>query len=225
MIKKIILLTLISFMFACQQEQDNFHIDATIDSNYNNKKVTIYRMEKRNKIVLDSAIVKDGKFTFDGKVDLIDAYALRVDSIRGMLPVIMENANMTIEIYADSIYASKITGSKENDITNIYKDKTKAYSRLNKKLIMRSKDSLTHRNEIIGIRASYDSLMQVVKGFNKEFIADYNDSAFSVFTLERMVYNKQISKEVALKLYEKLSDKMKNLRSAKETLKYINEKM
>lgn len=222
MIKKIVLLLITLLIFNCTNKQDHYFIDASIDSSLNNKRAEIYRMDKRDKVIIDSAIVKNGKLTFKGKVDIIDAYVISIDSVKGHLPIILENTNFKIKLNKDSLNISKILGSKQNEITYIYKKQSKNLRKEFNKLNIRAKNPLVNRVEILKIQKSYDSLRKIATNFDIKFIKKHNDKAFSVFTLERLVFNRQISDDIAKELYDNLTLEMQNLKSSKAILEAIN---
>jgi peroxiredoxin len=78
---------------------------------------------------MDSVQIKEGKFTFKGKVELPEMYFLKIENTDGQVPVFLENSAITISMYADSLDKSLVQGSashnlfksfiKENEIFNL----------------------------------------------------------------------------------------------------------
>lgn len=224
MIKKIIFLSLIAFMFSCEEKLDGYEINASIDASANNKIAQIFRMEGQNRIVEDSTTVKEGKITFKGSIDTPDTHFIVVNGVNGSLPIILENAKMDITMYKDSLSKSLIKGSKENEITKRYIKEAQFLSTANKELMARSRLVQQSRDPeaMKAMRASYDSFIKVATNFDKTFIKNHGDYIFSALTLERLTKNKSTtSAEEIETLYNALSEDVKQSRAAKKVEDFI----
>ena len=225
MIKKIVFLSLIAFMFSCEEKRDSYEINASIDASADNKIAQIFRMDGQTRVVEDSTTVKEGKITFKGSVETPDIYFIVVNGVNGSLPIILENAKMDITMYKDSLSRSLIKGSKENEITKKYIKDSKFLSTANKELIMRSRIAQKNRDKeaIEAMKVSYDSFIKVATDFDKTFIENNSDYAFSAMTLERLIQNKSTTTEEIETLYHALSKEVKQSRAAKKIEVFINE--
>lgn len=223
MIKKIVLLSLIAILFSCEKKSDSFEINASIDKSLNNNKAELFKLVNQKKVVIDSTIVADDKISFQGTVDSPDIYYILIDGIKGGLPIILENTEMDITIYGDSINKSIIKGSKENDITKIYEKESRFLRDYNDGL--RDKFLLAQKNKdtiaMKGVRTSYDSLVKESYNFDKAFLKKHNNTAFAAITLERLTKGKAIEERETEALYGILSDDVKKTRAAKEALDFI----
>jgi len=225
MIKKILFLSLITLAFSCKNEPNGYEINANVDTSANNQIAQLFRMENSNRIVEDSTTVKDGKIVFRGSIESPDIHFITINSINGSLPIILENTNMDITIYKDSIQKSLIKGSKENDVTKKYVTEAKFLSTINKKLMERSKKAQQSGNPeaMAAIRTSYDSFIKVAIDFDKTFIKNNGDYTFAAITLERIVRGNSTSKEEIENLYNSFSEKVKQSKAAKKVETYIND--
>lgn len=76
--KKLLLLVCTLGIFACQQKQEGFTINGTLQGDAEGGKVLLQE-NNENATTLDSAIVKDGKFVLKGKVDSPMMYSIVID--------------------------------------------------------------------------------------------------------------------------------------------------
>ena len=104
--KKYLLLAVIAlFAMACkQQASDGFVIDGKLSGNAENAVVKIFDAADQTMTVVDSAVVKDGKFQLKGKVDEPAMFQMTIDLADASLPeqertlayaFYVENAPMT----------------------------------------------------------------------------------------------------------------------------------
>ena len=82
--------------------------------------IYIQKMQDGEWIKLDSAILSKGSFNFTGKVDIPEIRYFVVKDKQVFLPFFVENADITVDIYADSVDKSVISGSATQDIYNLF---------------------------------------------------------------------------------------------------------
>ncbi|WAC02203.1 DUF4369 domain-containing protein [Lacinutrix neustonica] len=207
MIKKIALISIILLAFACKKEKSAYELIATIDPSANNKKVEVLRRENGKRTLIDSTTIIDGKFSFTGSVESPDIYYIQIQDVNGTLPIILENSNIAIDVYIDSLAASSISGSKENDLIKTYLKSRKPFRDVNDRLMSRFRlnQSTTQDQSILKeINISYDSLKKAANIHDVNFIKDHPNSGFAAFTLERLTIGKIITKNEANELYHLL---------------------
>ena len=86
--KKYLFLAVIAlFAMACkQQASDGFVIDGKLSGNAENAVVKIFDAAGQTMTVVDSAVVKDGKFQLKGKVDEPAMFQMTIDLADASLP-------------------------------------------------------------------------------------------------------------------------------------------
>ena len=62
-------------------------------------------------ITLDSVEISDGKYNFEGSVDMPQVYYLKINNSNYYITFFLENSSINITSHIDSLYKSKITGS------------------------------------------------------------------------------------------------------------------
>jgi peroxiredoxin len=118
--KKIFLLLVLSFvLFSCS---NGFVINGTVKDVADGTKVKLERQQESLGFVvtIDTAVVKDGQFTFKGKSVEPALYQITIDSVRGKSPIIVENGEMTIAIDKENLLLNKIAGTYNNEQLSEY---------------------------------------------------------------------------------------------------------
>jgi peroxiredoxin len=102
-------------MLSCGTKNDKYTIQGTIadiDS------VVVYLQKKGSDgwEKIDSAMVMNGKFTFKGSISLPELFYLNIKEKEVVVPLFVENAEINVQIYPDSVDKSIVRGSSTNDI-------------------------------------------------------------------------------------------------------------
>ncbi len=114
-ISGLLLLTLSLVSFAILAPGD-YTISGTAAGIQNGNKVTIQLQDPVKGIVLiDSAKVVDGKFSFKGNTPEPGIHFLEVQGIQDKVAFVLEEGKINFTIYKDSVGKSKIGGTKSND--------------------------------------------------------------------------------------------------------------
>lgn len=223
MIKKITLLSLVLLGFSCGKQNTGYEINASIDSSLNDQIARIHSIYDVQNKVIDTALIKDGAFKFKGSVESPNGYYITIETLKGVIPIILENEEITIEVYKDSLQASKITGSKQNDYVLQYNTSNTELRDFNIDLRERFKTAQMARDSevVAAVKQSYDSIMVEAVKKDKAFIKNNNDAIISGITLERLVKMNQIEEPEFNALYEGLSENVKKseaVKNAKTTI-------
>ena len=86
-------------------------------------KVYLQKFENKMFFTIDSASIKDGRFSFATKVKLPELYGLTLEKSRNPLYIFLENKPVSVVLDSASYYRnSKVSGSKAQDIFTAYKE-------------------------------------------------------------------------------------------------------
>ena len=102
-------------LVSCAAKKDQFIINGSITGN-NSSMIILQKLGSDGWEKLDSAKVIDGSFTFKGSVTLPEMWYLKIKENEASVPIFVENAEMDVKIYPDSIDKSKVLGSSSHDI-------------------------------------------------------------------------------------------------------------
>ncbi len=137
--KKYIALVVISFCFlpAAFAQHDKFSLSGTV-TNFSHGKVYLQKYYNKMLIVLDSAVVENGQFTFHTKPKLPELYGITLDPTVDLLYpfyIFLENAPITVVVDSTGNYKnspesyakSSVKGSSQQDLFTAYKKSGKAF--------------------------------------------------------------------------------------------------
>ncbi|WP_298895022.1 TlpA disulfide reductase family protein [uncultured Psychroserpens sp.] len=122
--KKIVTIFCLSvLLFNCKTEgsseevvRETYLITGEAPGVYNGIRAHLQTTDQRGrKINVDTAIVMNERFVFEGKVDTPQMWNLNINSVKGDLPLIVENKAITIDVDNTNLSKSKIKGTKAND--------------------------------------------------------------------------------------------------------------
>ncbi|MEI7490682.1 MAG: TlpA disulfide reductase family protein [Bacteroidota bacterium] len=127
--KKIALLLFIGAILAsCAGKKDSFTISGKIIG-IDSGTVYLQKYEVSDWVKIDSAKLQKGSFTFKGKIGLPEMWFI-TDKSKLFLPVFVENANINIEVYADSVDKANISGSATHDLFKKYQKQSDSLNKL-----------------------------------------------------------------------------------------------
>lgn len=227
MLKKSIIVCAAIFTMACAKEKNGYLVNASTDDIKDSTKVFLNKVESNKLVPIDTSTVINNRFTFEGIIDSPDVYFISIENVRNNLPFILENETVDLSVYKDSIIASKITGSKENDLLQEYSRTVKAIGQETQKLrdlyreALNAKDSL----RIDDLRAEYEDLVTEGSDYDLDFIKENNSSLMGMFILERNIKNKNRTVQELNTLFESAPEHLKQSRPGKNVSQAINARL
>ena len=214
--RNLFLATLLILFVSCQSTSGDYTINISADVEDDHQIFLVNFDESNKPNVIDTLYVKDGLTSYSGISKLPDYQSLWVNGVRGSVPVFVEPGEITVEIYKDSIQASKVSGTKTNvafkryinEINPLFKSFYEIQNDMRNAMI--SRDSL-------GYKDLEEQLKEMETKFN-DYQIDYTksnpDSYISAMVLIQLVMNKAIDNEAAYEIYNGFSKTIKKTKSA-----------
>ena len=204
------LILMVSLFISCNEttkKNDGYVISGTADGVYNGIRVYLKTIDERGRdFYQDTAVVVDGKFKFEGKIDIPEMWFLSVNSIDGYIPIMVENENITVTVNKDNINTSTIHGTKANDALteynegfNILLEKRSKIGRENMG-VLRSTDSIEKAN----FSATMAEMEKEMNSYPFDFLANHKDNYFSLKLIESLMTSSSID-------LSKIEDSFNNL--------------
>jgi peroxiredoxin len=187
-------------LISCTTKKDQFTIQGTI-ADVDSAMIFLQKPGIDGWEKLDSTKVIDGNFTFNGSVALPEMCYLSIKENEASVPLFIENAEINVKIFPDSIDKSIIQGSSSHDIYTKYvvMDKTtmkkmeevynawKTAKDAGDTLTMRKNDLLSEEIE----KEMKSQLIDFVKTNNKTLVSPYlvtrNSWLFDLSELENLI--------------------------------------
>lgn len=218
--KIIIKILAITILFtSCKHEAktDGYVINGNAKGIYNGIRVFLRTLDQNSRqIDIDTAIVMNEKFTFNGKVSGPEMCFIYINSVNGYLPVIIENSEITIDIDKDNLATSKIYGTKTIEALNAYNEKMALLNQKRKELSLALRMAAQENNneKTTLLNKELSDLNLEISNSPTEFIKENSGNYYSLVLLETMIRrNVEISKinEIYIGLDEKLKASTKGI--------------
>jgi hypothetical protein len=221
---KIILLVLVFTSCKSEVKSESYVINGNAKGIYNGIRVYLKTLDQNNRQVdVDTAMVMNEKFTFEGKVLGPEMFYIYVNSVTGNLPLIIENSEMTIDIDKDNLANSKITGTKTNEALIAFSEKIKAYNekRRSLSLALREAAQVNDNEKTTALNNELNNLNLEATDFPFEFINTNSDNYYSLILLESMLKNKNTDFQKIIDTYQGLDESLKTSVKGNEILVQI----
>ncbi len=224
MLKKSIIVCAALFAMACSKEKNGYFVKASTDDITDSTKVFLNKVENNKLSPIDTTTIINNEFAFEGTIDSPDVYFISIENVRNNLPFILENEAIDITLYKDSINASAITGSKENDLLQEYSRTVKAIGKETEKLRNLYREALTAKDSLrIGdLKLEYEDLVKEGSDYDLDFIKENNSSLMGMFILERNIKNKSRTVQELNTLFESAPEHLKQSRPGKNISQSLN---
>ena len=212
---KKILITLIALvtLISCEKLKENeFVIKGTVEKELDGRKVFLKKVDGNQYINIDSTEVSNGKFSFRGFSETPRLNYVVLDSIRLLIPIIIEEGNISIRAFKDSIAGSIMSGTETNDqfyeLISMQRKFGKQITdvRIEFKDAQRSRDSVT----INSLSELYQELVEKAQKIDPEFMDKYPESFVSLLLLEGMYARQLKSPQETKAIFDKFPVKVQN---------------
>lgn len=186
--KLIYVIALVLFAFSCTTEPQ-YTITGALEGDAEGK-VYLEKREAGEWISKDSVDLVDGSFTFTGMVEFPEMWYLSVEGKRGKLGLFLENSEISVSGYVDTLYKAEITGSATHDeyaayqdnINEIYKDARPTYEKMNAAKEAGDEDAVKE------LEAAMDEIYDKAKEFQMAYVKENTSSFVSPTILRGLVY-------------------------------------
>jgi peroxiredoxin len=189
--KRIIFMLLAAAILAsCSSRKNSGYTISGIVKGADTGFVYLRKIVNGDLIPVDSAAIKNGKFTMEGKIGMPERYILTLRGLDYQYRFFVENAKIDLTVYADSTEKLDVTGSATQDI---YKSFNLKEDTVNQK--MAELDKLDEASQKAGdtaavkkISRAFDSLDIVMKKLVVSFARDNAKSVVAPYLIIRNFY-------------------------------------
>jgi len=222
--KKLVFVAIVSttFLFSCNEKISSYTINGTIDAVEDGEKVYIELQNEEGMLAaIDTAIVENGKFKFIGKAEQIEMAYIQFGSLHGKIRFILENADIKITAYKDSLDVSKIEGSYQTDeLTKFNKgfetvqNKAQQYQMDNMEAYQKAAEE-DDSETINRIREEFGVIQEQITDYMKSYVSENPNSYVSLLLLQQLISDPN-GFEQAKQSFEALNQELKATKIGKE---------
>ena len=214
---------------SCQLNEKGNHeigylLSGSIESVLNGKWVYLKTLKNKKIKVIDSTIIKNGKFQFQGKIDRPIVYGIYFEDSKDAIGVFMENDTIYIEAYKDSLAKSKITGSiTHDDYLDFIKQSNRIVSKMNHLFpIFQKARAENDAEKLEEINAQMNTIDEENTVFALQYAKQHPDSYIGALALQSVLSIPTINKVSIAYIYDQFSDYVKKGDFAIEIAEYLN---
>ncbi|QHI34955.1 Thiol-disulfide oxidoreductase ResA [Kordia antarctica] len=181
--------------------------------------------DKGQPVPKDTAIVQGGKFIFTGKTEFPQMGFVYVNGAPGNYTLILENSDIKVEAYKDSLPKAKVSGGKHNkEYVNFIEDSKILSGKMQKAreryaVLVKAKDTAS----VAMVRKQLSDLEKEAIGYQEQYVIEHPDSYISVLLVNRMLQNKLTTAPKAKVFYDGLPSDMKKTKVAEDLFIKITE--
>lgn len=164
-----------------------YTINGKIEGDFNGK-VYLSAAEGFTPVKIDSAIVKNGKFTFKGGVKIPDLYFISLEDKKGQMLFFLENSKLNVTLPADSVWKGQVKGSGVHDQYVKYNQEegqfTAKLDEISKALRALNKNKEASEAERSKLMEEYRTVNKADMDYIKNYIAANPKSVLTPFLLQ-----------------------------------------
>ncbi len=183
--KKLLLTVIIITLelFACTSpKRTSFTIKGNVKG-LSKGKVFLQKKQEGKFVTLDSTDLKQGQFSFKGKVDLPEMYFIIIPKGKSIIPFFIENSDMNFKVYIDSLDQSTIKGSQTQQEYESFLDKSDNYNNKIHNIFLKYKEAKKVHNKTLmdSLISAIDSLYKNKREFIKKYVLKNNKTVVSPY--------------------------------------------
>ena len=211
-LKSLVLISIITISSCAEEVKTSYTIKGDAKGIYNGIRVYLNEISERGRMMpIDTAIVMNESFLFEGSVDEPKLIYITVQSVPGRLPLMIENNVMELSINPSVLIESTATGSQTND--DFIKFKSNSAQLQNEINAVNNKYSNAkfHKDQELqeSLKTELDALVKDFNTYPFEFIASHKSSYAAFQALETQLRNKNVDVNDLENSFNSLSKNLK----------------
>lgn len=213
--RKTIIVGLIALFASCEEEQNQgYQISGTVENATEGQKIFVSELNESNTqtVPVDTVTVVDGRFELDlPEKEQPTISFLTLEGNRGNVLYIADNTPISFEIHPDSMYASTVTGGKDNEILYNYLGEIRSINTRMGETRMAMRDAFSAQDsvQLMNLQETQQQIIEEDKINKKELVRENPNSLVSVMVLQDMVNTQAYSASELRELYNNLNPELK----------------
>jgi peroxiredoxin len=113
--KRVVLFLLLTFILvSCSTKKDQYVINGAVQG-VDSGAVYLQKFDSEKWVNIDSTLLQKGEFNFKGTIQIPEMWQIVMDEKKVVVPVFVENSQIDVSIFPDSLDKSIIKGSESQD--------------------------------------------------------------------------------------------------------------
>jgi len=217
----------------CKQEPtDSFVINGKAEGVYNGMRVYLNKVNERGgPIPIDTAIVMNETFSFQGSVAYPQLFYVNINGTPGRLPIIIENGISDLNIDSKILSYSSYTGSESYNVFKAYQKRLEDFQKEYEKAKTNLRQSYM-LNDSVRIKIDTDALNKVTKDiedYQYSYVEENSDNYGVLPLFYTRINSIDLDLDRANEVYASLSEEIKateegnRIRTTLDRLKVVME--
>lgn len=211
-------------LISCQTNKE-YNLKGNAQGFADGTKVFLFEVDDTNNgIVKDTLIISNGLFqaTYPFVEDTALHY-LKIDGANANIMYFVENEDLAVQVYADSITSSYVVGGKQNELYRDYISAVRNYNQKKVELNRAFQKAQREQDNVLAEELRQQSLMIMdeEKNYKKSFVTENANSIFGLMLVTELHGKGQIKAEETEQLIASLSPKMSQHKLAVDLKKSI----
>lgn len=210
--KSLLLFLCATVLLSCATDSKTFNLKGTATGFDDGYEIIVYQIEPANNQpeIIDTLVVKGGSFSGTYPTSEVNRINYLSFNQLGTVAYFPENENLNVTVYKDSIDASYVTGSMQNDEYQKFTSKIRDFAAQRKALSMRYQQAQQQQDNLLvnQIRQENADIGTQEKILKQKFIAEHPNMLFSAMLISEMLSRKELSPTEAKNSIAGLSPKL-----------------
>ncbi len=219
--RRVFTLLITLLLISCDQnDSDSYSIEGNAFGYEDGTPVYLFEIDNNNNSnIMDTLVVKRGKFTGSYlKIDDTSLHFIRVGDSKGNILFFIENEDLKVTIYKDSLGSSFVTGGLQNELYTEYQSKI---AQLARKRIETTDAYRTAQREQDGIliaelRKENIAISAEETAYRRKFVRENSNSIFGLMLLSELFSKQEMTSSEVTALINGLGPKLATHKLATE---------
>jgi thiol-disulfide isomerase/thioredoxin len=208
------MLSLVILFASCKDNSKTILVEGTALGAENGTRMVFQKInENMQPFDVDTIFIKDEKFAIEiEKKEYPEIGLLTFENLNTNVIFFIEDKNLNANIYMDSIYSSKISGSRENDLFNSFTIEIKKFNDRKQKSMLDFQEAQKNMDNqtIVRLQTENAVLVNEEKLFKKDFLEKNNNTLLAVMLLNEMFTRQELTFAETKKLFAGINPKLEN---------------
>lgn len=198
-------------VLSCSNSPDGqFRIQGALEGNFTGERQIFLRKQANGSETteVDTAGVVDGRFQFQGTIEVPELHFLFVEGTQGAIPIILEEGEISVRGHKDSLRQVVIGGTPQNEAYTDYIEGARELSVQRNAMNNEMKQAVMQKDTalIISLRDEFFEYQDRMTRYEQTFIEEHPEALISALLLERMLQSKSLPVASIDSLLSTLSD-------------------
>lgn len=199
------------FLFSCAEDSNSYKLNGVAEGFEDGTQIFVYNLIDNNQpVVVDTLTIENGKFSAEyPKSDQLMLGYLAVQNPQGTAIFFPENENLKATLYKDSMLASYVSGSRQNEMYTAYRRKMRDLNKIKQNNSQRFQQARREQDNLLVTEIQKENVQIAAEETNYKlnFINENNTSIFSLMLVSEMLGRKEMSADQAGEFIKNLPPK------------------